>query len=231
MFGQPIFGGNQFGGPYPLSTTPLVFVSGTGTATASSRLGSIVAHSVGGIGTSTASSKLGYRLAKPASGTGVSTASGQLGYRLAKPASGIGSATSSTSLGAFVAKNAQGFGISTASSRLSSISITPIAGSGAGRALSSARFPSLIGAGKGITAASALLSSFSVYIPGPAIPGFPSVSQTVPQYVNWFGYTMKPILDVLKLRYPRIKYTSPPVCQVLTPRSGSSMPMVAPGWL
>jgi hypothetical protein len=41
---------------------------------------------------------------------------------------------------------------------------------------------------------------------------------------------MKPILDVLKLRYPRIKYISPPVCQSLTPKSGSSSSVFS-GWV
>jgi hypothetical protein len=91
-----------------------------------------------------------------------------------------------------------------------------------------------VGNAAGLVGSSGAGSPGSLYVSlhtgDPAIPGFPSIQQTVPQYVNWFGYNMKPILDVLKLRYPRIKYISPPVCQSLTPKSGSSSSVFS-GWV
>lgn len=57
---------------------------------------------------------------------------------------------------------------------------------------------------------------------GPALSGFTSIQQSIPQLVTMFGFTMQPILDVLKLRYVPLNYVSPPVCQPVNPVTSGS---------
>ena len=90
----------------------LTSFTGTGIASASAVLSSIVTVDIAGSGTgeASASAQLAYSKAVPASGTGIASASAILGYQAAVPASGTGIASASALLVSLTTIYVQGSG-------------------------------------------------------------------------------------------------------------------------
>jgi hypothetical protein len=185
-----------------------------------------------GTGIATSQAFLGHLETHPASGTGVAAASALLVATAAAQASGTGIASAAAVLKGLAHATVAGTGIAVSSAVLSA-GVPSLLGRGAGIAQASAQlsfFPTLASRGFGVTRASVSLSSFTSVIIGPAIPGFPSIQQSIPQFISMFGYEMQPILDVLKTRKVPLNYVSPPVCPSTPKQSGSSYQMT-PAWL
>jgi len=201
--------------------------TGSGIAQASALLGALIHSFVSGTGITQASAEIGHLEAHPASGTGISQANATLGHLEAHPASGTGIALASARLSTSIAAQASGSGIALASARLSAALTASASGVGIalGTGVLGVAAPTMRARGSGVSQASALLSAFISPIIGPPLPGFPSIQQSIPQYVTMFGYTMQPVLDVLKLRRVPLRYVSPPVCPGTAKQSGSSYQM------
>jgi hypothetical protein len=183
-------------------------------------------------GIASASALLGALIANFSSGTGIAVASVQISATAAAQVSGTGIASANALLKGVARATVSGTGIAFSSAILSA-GAPSMLGKGTGVAAASAQlsfYRTLAAKGAGIARASATLSAYVSVIVGPPLPGFPSIQQSIPQFVSMFGYEMQPILDVLKTRKVPLNYVSPPVCAPCAQQSGSSYRMT-PAWL
>jgi hypothetical protein len=166
------------------------------------------------MGAAVASVNLSALAGSPVLGIGISLGSAQI--KSASPlfsGGGFGITTSAVSLGAIVSVPATGTGISLGAAM---VIAKPLGANAIGLAVASASlssYPSMQLRGIGKATASVSLGYFMAYVVGPAVFGYPSIQESIPQRISMFGFIMQPILDVLRLRRVPLHYVSPPVCQ------------------